>query len=261
MLPPRLLSWQMNRCWSPFTKSLSTRICCQGNTFWMPARLRRRRSSAGKSVRGSRLLVPHKPITCGKRAIPQALIRVTLTSPGRPNTRPGRQGNSGNSWTPALDHKLNEVVKIKFSKRDCGRCPSKDGVRTPPHRAGPSPFALKRNIWRYSKRGNARGRPIALPSILYENGLKKRSCKEYGHLGCGVLAISACPNPSANGRHRCCHQWRTLYGMAQWRETRTDTRLSFCKLLLLGGSYEFMPKSSLTGAEKTFSALRSSMCE
>lgn len=26
-----------------------------------------------------------------------------------------------------------------------------------------------------------------------------------------------------------------LYGMAQWGGTRTDTRLSFCKTLLLGG--------------------------
>ncbi len=34
------------------------------------------------------------------------------------------EGQRSISWTPAVDRKHNEVVKIKFSKRDCGRCPS-----------------------------------------------------------------------------------------------------------------------------------------
>ncbi len=33
-------------------------------------------------------------------------------------------GHTSISWTPAIDHRPNEVVKIKFSTKDCGRCPS-----------------------------------------------------------------------------------------------------------------------------------------
>jgi len=33
------------------------------------------------------------------------------------------QGHTSISWTPAIDHRKNEVIKIKFSTTDCGRCP------------------------------------------------------------------------------------------------------------------------------------------
>jgi transposase len=33
------------------------------------------------------------------------------------------QGHTSISWTPAIDHRKNEVIKIKFSSTDCGSCP------------------------------------------------------------------------------------------------------------------------------------------
>jgi transposase len=33
------------------------------------------------------------------------------------------QGQRSISWTPAIDNRSNEVIKIKFSTTDCGRCP------------------------------------------------------------------------------------------------------------------------------------------
>jgi transposase len=33
------------------------------------------------------------------------------------------QGQRSISWTPAIDHRKNEVIKIKFSTKDCGICP------------------------------------------------------------------------------------------------------------------------------------------
>jgi transposase len=33
------------------------------------------------------------------------------------------QGHTSISWTPAIDHRKNEVIKIKFSTKDCGSCP------------------------------------------------------------------------------------------------------------------------------------------
>ena len=33
------------------------------------------------------------------------------------------QGHTSMSWTPAIDHRKNEVIKIKFSTTDCGSCP------------------------------------------------------------------------------------------------------------------------------------------
>ncbi len=33
------------------------------------------------------------------------------------------EGRTSISWTPALDNRTNEVIKIKFSTKDCGPCP------------------------------------------------------------------------------------------------------------------------------------------
>src|SRR3954447_26277055 len=33
------------------------------------------------------------------------------------------EGQRSISWTPAIDNRTNEVIKIKFSTTDCGRCP------------------------------------------------------------------------------------------------------------------------------------------
>jgi transposase len=33
------------------------------------------------------------------------------------------EGHTSSSWTPAIDHRKNEVIKIKFSTKDCGICP------------------------------------------------------------------------------------------------------------------------------------------
>ena len=33
------------------------------------------------------------------------------------------QGHTSISWTPAIDHRKNAVIKIKFSTTDCGSCP------------------------------------------------------------------------------------------------------------------------------------------
>ncbi|GAC1350995.1 MAG: hypothetical protein NVSMB27_38870 [Ktedonobacteraceae bacterium] len=33
------------------------------------------------------------------------------------------QGHTSMSWTPAIDHRKNEVIKIQFSTKDCGLCP------------------------------------------------------------------------------------------------------------------------------------------
>ena len=34
------------------------------------------------------------------------------------------EGHSSSSWTPAIDNRTNEVIKIKFSTKDCQACPS-----------------------------------------------------------------------------------------------------------------------------------------
>jgi transposase len=34
------------------------------------------------------------------------------------------EGHTSSSWTPAIDNRKNEVIKIKFSTRDCQACPS-----------------------------------------------------------------------------------------------------------------------------------------
>ncbi len=36
------------------------------------------------------------------------------------------EGHTSNSWTPAVDRRDNQVIKVKFSGRDCRRCPSRE---------------------------------------------------------------------------------------------------------------------------------------
>ncbi len=36
------------------------------------------------------------------------------------------EGHTSNSWTPGVDRRTNRVIKIKFSGRDCRRCPSQE---------------------------------------------------------------------------------------------------------------------------------------
>jgi transposase len=43
-------------------------------------------------------------------------------------------GRTSLSWTPAIDRVENEVVKIKFSMRDCGPCPSRAACTRAPRR-------------------------------------------------------------------------------------------------------------------------------
>ena len=35
------------------------------------------------------------------------------------------EGHTSSSWTPAIDHRKNEVIKITFSTKDCQVCPSR----------------------------------------------------------------------------------------------------------------------------------------
>ena len=35
------------------------------------------------------------------------------------------EGHTSSSWTPAIDNRKNEVIKIKFSMKDCQICPSR----------------------------------------------------------------------------------------------------------------------------------------
>ncbi len=36
------------------------------------------------------------------------------------------EGHTSNSWTPAVDRRDNQVIKVKFPGRDCRRCPSRE---------------------------------------------------------------------------------------------------------------------------------------
>src|SRR5437764_5574378 len=43
-------------------------------------------------------------------------------------------GQDSSSWTPAIDNYSNEVIKIKFSMKDCKPCPLKEHCTKAPRR-------------------------------------------------------------------------------------------------------------------------------
>ena len=60
-----------------------------------------------------------------RKANRKASMLTTRHSIGKSNKPPGKTGHTSSSWTPAIDNRKNEVIKIKFSTTDCQVCPSR----------------------------------------------------------------------------------------------------------------------------------------
>jgi len=115
--------------------SLSRQISPRVNTCSMQARSRHRSWSRASTTTAFCVIGPGCPD--GKwQANTDGGIDVSqfrLDWDQKPPTCP--QGHTSMSWTPALDHRKNEVIKIKFSMKDCKPCPLKEHCTKAPRRA------------------------------------------------------------------------------------------------------------------------------
>jgi transposase len=89
------------------------------------------------------------------------------------------EGRHSSGWTPAADGRDNEVIKVKFSARDCGACPSKGKCTKGTRRS-----VTIRPREQYEALGAARSRE---KTAEYKEGYGKRAGVE-GTISQGVRA-------------------------------------------------------------------------
>jgi len=140
------------------------------------------------------------------------------------------EGQHSISWTPAIDHRTNEVIKIKFSTTDCGRCPRQ--------------VHCIRSVKKY-KRRTITIRPQAQHEALQAARRRQKTpacAKEYA-LREGIEATISearaglwhaplplyrpCQNALAASRHCRGDQCGTRSSMARWGRTRSYKRFCF----------------------------------
>src|SRR5215469_9305692 len=143
------------------------------------------------------------------------------------------EGHKSLSWTPAIDNRTNEVIKIKFSTKDCQICPSRSRCtqsirhtrRTVTIRPQEQYLALMRRREQeqtkefaqvYAKRAGiegtiseARSRHGFAPVSLYWTG----------------------ENASTTSCHCGCSQLGSEHDMVQWASSCSDSPFRFCSSL------------------------------
>src|SRR5437660_581814 len=103
--------------------SLSREISPQVNTCSIQALSRHRSWSRASNTTAFCVIGPGRPDVKWQANTDGGIdvSQFRLDWDQKPPTCP--QGHTSRSWTPALDHRKNEVIKIKFSTTDCGSCP------------------------------------------------------------------------------------------------------------------------------------------
>jgi hypothetical protein len=97
------------------------------------------------------------------------------------------EGHVSNSWTPALDRRKNEVIKMKFSTKDCTGCPSQAQCTYTGH-APRRTLTIRphEHILRFNKPEPGKKLLTLLRSMCCEKGLRVRSLKEFERWDCGA---------------------------------------------------------------------------
>ena len=70
-------------------------------------------------------LAPHAPMSNGRPNKRRASRRAQFHIDWQAEQATCPEGHTSISWTPAIDNRKTEVIKIKFSIKDCQGCPSR----------------------------------------------------------------------------------------------------------------------------------------
>ena len=127
------------------------------------------------------------------------------------------EGRTSVSWTPAVDRGHNEVIKIKFSAKDCGSVPGR-APGAPRRSAGALPFVPASSTRPCRPPGPGSRRQSIGPNTTGARGSRGRSPRGYGRAAFGVRATS--------GRRRPTCSTSPRRRRSTWSGSRTGWRIT-----------------------------------
>jgi transposase len=139
------------------------------------------------------------------------------------------EGHTSSSWTPAIDNRKNEVIKIKFSTTDCQTCPSRSLCtqsirhtrRTVTIRPQEQYLALMR------RREQEQTKEFA-QVYTRRAGIEGTISEARSSHGFAPISLyRAGENASATSCHCCCSQPGSKHVMVQWASSRSDSPFGF----------------------------------
>jgi len=122
------------------------------------------------------------------------------------------EGHTSISWTPAIDNRHTEVIKIKFSIKDCQSCPSRP-LCTHSTRYPRRPIAVRREQPHQAlQRARARATTEEFKTLYAQRAGVEGTISEAG-AGDGTPAFllhRSRKDASSASCYRCCHEHRSL---------------------------------------------------
>lgn len=137
------------------------------------------------------------------------------------------EGHTSISWTPALDNRKNEVIKIKFSMKGCQPYPSRSLCTHHAISVVPSPCAKRCTIARSSAPAHGLRWRSSKRSMLDVLGWKAPSRKGFGRWACDAPATSVRTGPICSTWPRCGYEYRSFSSLAGWRAACQNQALGF----------------------------------
>jgi DDE family transposase len=133
------------------------------------------------------------------------------------------------SWTPAIDNRTNEVIKIKFSGKDCQSCPSRP-LCTHSTRYPRRTITVRREQpYQALQRARARATTEEFKTLYAQRAGVEGTISE-ASAGDGTSALplhwSRKDASSAPG-YRCCHKYRSFDALAGWSTSCSDQAIGF----------------------------------
>jgi Transposase DDE domain len=155
-------------------------------------------------------------------------MRDSFRSIGKPAQATCPEGCMSSSWTPAIDHRKNEVIKIKFSTKDCQCCPSLALCTQSTYQRRTITVRPEQH---YQALQHARERAKTDDfKTLYARragveGTISEASSRHGSASLSLYRPRKDASPaSCHGR---CYECRSHGSLARWRTSREDETLTF----------------------------------
>ena len=169
------------------------------------------------------------------------------------------EGHTSSSWTPAIDNRTNEVIKMKFSRHRLSALSQSEAL----HAIGASCASHRHDSIQGTVRCLA-GEATARDNTGLQDSLRHASRRRRDHFassardGITSLALDwARAYASATCGHGCRHQYRPSHALAGWRPSCQDQAITVCSTASSGcltGSKGFA--TSINLADQMYDILR-----
>lgn len=126
------------------------------------------------------------------------------------------EGHTSISWTPAIDKRKNEVIKIKFSMKDCQACPSRS-LCTHATRYPRRTITVRRELhYQALQQARARAQTEEFKTLYARRaGVEGTISEASACAGSASLSLyRPGEDPSPAPGYRCCDEYRSAHALA-----------------------------------------------